>query len=257
MNESSRVKPIESRSNPIFRELKSLLESSGLKKTNKFIIGGRKIVPEFLRTARHHKLQSVITFDGAPDAPAHTLQTLLLKKELFDELDILGTHFPLLLGETAAPPTVTLEEPAQGLELVLALSDPANLGAALRSAEAFEATKVILLKECAHYCLPKVLRASSGSALRVPVAFGPSIRELSPVALKTTWALDNSAQATLLSNLKPTKSIRLLIGQEGQGVPEEIPVEHRIAIEMKSGMDSLNAVAATSIALYELRRLLK
>jgi tRNA G18 (ribose-2'-O)-methylase SpoU len=258
-NDRPFVKAIESRSNPIFRELKSLLESSGLKKSQKFIASGRKIVPELLTqtdpTARSPQFEAVITFEGAPEAPVHRLQTLLLKKELFDELDILGTHFPLLVGQTKPIPTENLETPPVGLELVLALSDPLNLGAALRSAEAFEVSKVILLSECAHPFLPKVLRASSASALRTPLFFGPSIRALTPAAIKTLWALDRAEGdgATPLSEIKGQKNVRLLIGQEGQGLPEEIPADQKISIEMKAGMDSLNAVAAASIALYTLR----
>lgn len=253
------VKPIESRSNPLFRELKSLLESSGLKKSKNFLASGRKIVHELLAQPGELKLESLVTFDGAPTLTGHRLQTLLLKKELFDELDILGTHYPLLLGHVDAISNYKIETKAEGLELVLALSDPLNLGAALRSAEAFEVEKVILLAECAHPFLPKVIRSSSGSSLRVPLFFGPSIKSLSPAAIETLWALDRSEApgVTPLSKLKPQKHIRLLIGQEGQGLPAEITSSQKISIEMKPGMDSLNAVAATSIALYTLRRSLQ
>jgi RNA methyltransferase, TrmH family len=255
----TRVKPIDSRSNPIFRDLKSLLESSGLKQLNKFLLSGRKIVPEFIGAMKYAngiKLESVITFDRAPDIAVGGLQTLLLKKELFAELDTLGTHYPLLVGSIDVIESVDLEAPPKGLELVLALSDPQNLGAALRCAEAFEATKVILLAECAHPYLPKVLRSSSGSALRVPLAFGPSIKILSATAVKTLWALDrsDSSGVTQLAKLKPQKNMRLLIGQEGQGLPESIVSSQKISIEMKPGMDSLNAVSAASIALYSIRR---
>ncbi len=256
------VKPIESRSNPIFRELKTLLESSGLKKSGKFLASGRKIVPELMAppdgVSAILGLESIVTFDGAPELVGHDLQTLLLKKELFAELDILGTHYPLLLGSVGEIKTLDLETPPDGLELVLAMSDPLNLGAALRSAEAFEASKVILLSECAHPFLPKVLRSSSGSALRAPIFFGPSIRSLTTAAIKTLWALDRADAngAIALSKLKPQKNLRLLIGQEGQGLPEQIPASQKISIEMKPGMDSLNAVAAASIALYNIRQMM-
>jgi len=248
------IKPIESRSNPIFRDLKSLLESSGLKKSHKFLLSGRKIVPEFLSET---SARSLVTYAGGPEVSAGRLQTLLLKKELFEELDVLGTHYPLLVGETAAIPELNLTEAPRGLELVLALSDPLNLGAALRSAEAFEVSQVILLAECAHPFLPKVLRASSGSALRVPLAFGPSIKTLTATAAQTLTALDNSPAAIQLSRWKPQKNLRLLIGQEGQGMPATMTPAQTIAIEMKDGMDSLNAVAATSIALYAIRERLR
>src|SRR6185436_4205545 len=50
------------------------------------------------------------------------------------------------------------------------LQDPGNAGAILRTAEAFGATGAVFLKGKVSVSNPKCLRASAGSAFRVPVA---------------------------------------------------------------------------------------
>lgn len=255
-----KMKQITSATNPTYRRLLSLLSSSGIKKHGEFLISGRKLIPEFLNSATATrstvKLRAILTTaDFEPIATS--LPKIELPKKLFSELDVLGTHYPMLWGEVPAIETFDFTQPPRGLELVLALSNPLNLGAALRSAEAFCADRVVLLSECAHPFLPKVLRASSGSALRLKLAHAPSIQELaqllpqSSVTPSLLWALDMKGQN--ISKYKFPQSFRMLIGEEGLGVPTEFSNDCRLAIPMKTNMDSLNAVAAASIALYAYR----
>ena len=186
------VKRITSRDNPTYRRLVSLLNSTGIKKHGEFLLSGRKLVSEFLPRepqgkpsdlkaiiiAENHDelLEQLPAATAAAQNTAKSLPVIALPKDLFAELDTHGTHFPLLWGVAPEIPAARLSEPPRGLELILALANPLNLGAALRSAEAFSVNQVVLLKECAHPFLPKVLRASSGSALRLNLRSGPSIK---------------------------------------------------------------------------------
>ena len=265
------MKRITSRDNPSYRRLVSLLSSAGIKKHGEFLLSGRKLVPEFLARGSQHKrselnLKAIITAEihveslrqllgATAEKSAKSLPVIILPKDLFAELDTHGTHFPLLLGAAPEIPAAQLSEPPHGLELILALANPLNLGAALRSAEAFSVEQVILLNECAYPFLPKTLRASSGSALRLSLRSGPSIKSLSAQDLSSTssptWALDKNGYD--ISKYKFPNDFRLLIGEEGLGIPDDFPKARRLSIPMKPDMDSLNAVAATSIALYAYR----
>ena len=63
--------------------------------------------------------------------------------------------------------------PAPALVVVLAgVQDPGNAGAILRTAEAFGATGALLLHGTVHPENPKLLRASAGSAFRLPHVHG-------------------------------------------------------------------------------------
>jgi TrmH family RNA methyltransferase len=222
-----------------------------VRKHGEFLLAGRKLVPEFLRDSRLQLKAVVVTEDmqhgfGSPQIPL-----LVLSSALFKELDQYGTHHPLLWGVVPTLPVVDLNAPPNGLELVLALANPLNLGAALRSAEAFAVERVILLSECAQPFLGKVLRSSSGSALRLPLARGPSVNSVPTFIKPNFWALDMHGHD--IGDYEFARDFRLLIGEEGLGVPSDFPGDQRLAIPIKSGMDSLNAVAAASIALYAYR----
>src|SRR5262249_55489643 len=153
---------IASRYNAHFKELKSMLEPKGAKKTGQALISGRKIVPEFIADAT----LGIAENGEWPSELEQPREIIGLDRALFKDLDIFGTHYPLLVHPIPKIANWTSSEP-QGLEIVLSLQDPSNLGAALRSAEAFGARQVILLKECAFAFHPKAVRASSGSCFRL------------------------------------------------------------------------------------------
>ena len=73
---------------------------------------------------------------------------LVLSSELFKTLDTLGSHQPLLVIQQPEVRDWKQVAPDQAA-LYLALGDPHNLGAVLRSCVAFSWPQVILLKEAA------------------------------------------------------------------------------------------------------------
>lgn len=230
---------INSRYNAQFKELKTLLEPKGARKAGRVLISGRKIVPELMDRA-----VMAVTEEGVwPESLPRPKKVLELHRSLFKDLDIFGTHYPLLALALPEMPQWTSQAPS-GFELVLSLQDPANLGATLRSAEAFGVRRAILLKECAYPFHPKAVRASSGSCFRVELCEGPRLQDFAAEGL---FALDMSG--TRLDQWNWPENVRLLIGEEGQGLPAGLAAE-RLSIPMQAGMDSLNAAIAASIAMF-------
>jgi TrmH family RNA methyltransferase len=213
------MKRIDSATNPLYRTWKTLLTGKGIKEEGSLIVAGRKLVPEFLEGSGA-KIQALVIFDPK-DVEKLAFQrktdVFWLKSSLFDELDEAGTHFPLLVMKAPPVDTADLTEAPKGLEVVLALSNPQNMGAALRSCEAFGVRRVIILEECAHPFLPKVIRASSGSSLRLNLSRGPSAAKLTPDMTELMTALD--LEGDDISKTTFTKDIRIFIGEEGRGVP--------------------------------------
>lgn len=252
-NKGHGMKRIESKTNPIYRSCKNLLSASGIREEGKILVAGRKIVPEYLK--RDDLRASALLISDPKDIEKLSFKSSLdvfwLKGDLFKELDEAGTHFPLLVLDAPKLPVHDLTRPPRGLEVVLALSNPLNMGAALRACEAFEAQSITLLKECAHPFLPKVLRASSGSSLMVNLGLGPSITELKDRDTMTMTALDKFGEN--LFDMKWPADVRIFLGEEGRGVPPELNFKQKISIPIKAGMDSLNAVSAASVALFSYR----
>jgi RNA methyltransferase, TrmH family len=229
---------ISSSTNPQFKKWKSLLASKGIKSGGLFILSGEKLIKEFLKKPNLEIEAELTTKNQQPLTKA---KHYILEKNLFNELDEIGTGHNLLILKTPKLKSWNENSKAQ-LSVFLPLGDPTNLGAALRSCEAFGVSEVILLKESANPFLPKAIKASSGSILRVNLFTASELP-------KDLIVLD--MQGTALADFSWPKSAKLLVGEEGPGV-KNIKAETKIMIPTQ-GVESLNATVALSVALYAWR----
>lgn len=239
---------IDSSQNPQFKTWSGLLESRGIRKAGQFLLAGLKTVPEaitrwpalFTRILIRHP-----EWIADWPLPDH-IQPVVLAGPLFRELDVSGTDYPILVGDLPAIGVTDLSAPPAGLELVCALGDPANLGALLRSAAAFGVSKVILLEEAAHPFHPKCLRAASNAVFTLNIVRGGRWAGLDQAA-GPLLALDAGGEE--LATFPWPENARLILGEEGQGVPAAVPAR-RLTIGNTGNVESLNATVAASIALF-------
>lgn len=246
------VRIITSPQNPLFKGLKKLLSTRGIRKAGQALVSGGKPITDIL--ARHpQRCEAWLSPEDRLPPPLHSpghLDWIQLAPALFQELDIFGTRTPMLLINL---PEITPWEPEEhlpaGCSLVIPFQDPENVGAAIRSAAAFGAAQVILLAESAHPFHPKALRASGGSGLNVRLRQGPGLGDL-PLHLPVV-AL--SAEGADIRSETFPPAFALLAGLEGAGLPETWR-RRSVRIPIHPDVESLNAAAAVSVALYEWRR---
>lgn len=145
-----------------------------------------------------------------------------------------------------------------GALLLCALQDPGNVGTIIRSAEAFGLSCVILTADCPDPAAPKVLRASMGAVLRLPVYRADD----APAAVH---ALRQSGMAVYAAALGdgslPVDTVSLCnavvaIGNEGAGLPPDVQAActGRVILPMSAGSESLNAAMAATVFAWELSR---
>ncbi len=159
------------------------------------------------------------------------------------------------------------ERPVGPLCLYLhGLSDPGNVGAAIRSAAAFGASCVALSPRCADPHSPKAVRASMGAIFAVHLARCstpaelPGIRiALAPrggVRLSELRGRLAGAAAPLCGGGPAGRRspLSILVGAERDGLPPEIVRGCDEIARIPVEIDSLNAAMAATIALYELTR---
>lgn len=126
------------------------------------------------------------------------------------------------------------------------LSDPGNVGALIRTADAFGAC-VALSGECADPLAPKALRASAGAIFRVPLVAWDE-RPGRCVALVAHGG-------TSLADADLTPPVTFLLGSEREGLPDEhVALCYKATIPLPGAAESLNVAAAGAIALYESTR---
>jgi TrmH family RNA methyltransferase len=142
--------------------------------------------------------------------------------------------------------------------VLAAVQDPGNVGTILRSAEAFGATGAVALRGTADPWSPKALRASAGSALRLPVLRGMAIpvllAQLKIARVKIYAAI--SAPRTEVTEADLREPAAIFVGNESSGVPVEVQraADGLISIPMAESVESLNAGVAASLVLYEAAR---
>ncbi len=133
--------------------------------------------------------------------------------------------------------------------------DPGNVGAVLRSAEAFGAACVAIGPGTADPFSPKAVRASMGAVFAVPVA---RVEDVARASRRADRARRRRRRRTLRDSVPPggTKArkpdVTVLVGSERDGLPEALvaQADHVARIPIRS--QSLNAAMAATVALYEL-----
>lgn len=136
------------------------------------------------------------------------------------------------------------------------LQDTGNVGTILRTAEAVGLDGVVISAgTCDIYSL-KVLRASMGSAFRLPIFFGKDpasdLEQFGKRFVTYAAVVDESADSVLQTSFAPNSMV--VIGNEGNGLePRAIAAcQKQITIRMKGNAESLNAGMAAGILMWEL-----
>lgn len=135
------------------------------------------------------------------------------------------------------------------------LQDPSNLGAISRTAEALGISGIIISGDSCDAYSPKVLRASMGTLLRMPVFIADDINEFIRENSLRSFACVVDKDAKSISEIDFKDGDVILIGNEGNGLKEETKDKaySRVTIKMQGKAESLNAAAAAAIAMWELK----
>jgi len=136
------------------------------------------------------------------------------------------------------------------------LQDPGNLGTLIRSAEAFGATGLIAMPGTVSEWNPKSLRASAGSAFRLPILHWSEEETMAAFAKAGVPVFAAIAEGQDAAEYDLNKPVALVIGNEGNGLTPEFIARcaGKISIPCPGPVESLNAAAAASILLYETSR---
>jgi 23S rRNA (guanosine2251-2'-O)-methyltransferase len=150
-----------------------------------------------------------------------------------------------------------LEKTEKPLLLVLdGITDPHNLGACLRVANAAGAHAVIAPKDRAAGINPTVSKVASGAAETTPYLMVTNLaRTLADIKERNIWVVgtDSAATEDLYSVKELPNSIAWVIGAEGEGMRRltRESCDILVRIPMAGGVESLNASVAAGICLFE------
>lgn len=253
---------IGSPDNRMYRQMRQLKTRRGRRKAGLFLCEGLRPAGEALKAGVHPR--AVILSDealpeevlGAREFEDRGIGVYGVDGNLFRELtDAVTPQGLLLLGEI---PREAPFEPAGNLLILDRIQDPGNLGTMLRTAAAAGIREVALMKGCADFYSPKVLRSSAGGIFHLNLFHPEDPGEVVEVLKMRGYQLVcGDARGTMdLFGWNPCPPVALVVGNEASG-PDPVfldGADFSVSIPMPGGVESLNAGVAAALMIYELLR---
>lgn len=145
------------------------------------------------------------------------------------------------------------------LVLVLdGVTDPHNLGACLRTADAAGATAVVAPRDRAAGLTPVVRKVAAGAAETIPFAqvtnLARSLRDMKEAGLWIAGTAEDGEKGLFEADL--TGPLALVMGSEGKGIRRLTRdcCDFTLRLPMRGSVASLNVSVAAGIVLYEALR---
>ncbi|MGL4858834.1 MAG: 23S rRNA (guanosine(2251)-2'-O)-methyltransferase RlmB [Enterobacteriaceae bacterium] len=156
---------------------------------------------------------------------------------------------PDLLAELDVPPFLLILD---------GITDPHNLGACLRSADAAGVHAVIVPRDRSAALNATARKVASGAAENVPLIRVTNLaRTLRTLQQEGIWIVGTAGEAQqTLYQAQLTGPLALVMGAEGEGM-RRLTREHcdqLVSLPMSGSVSSLNVSVATGICLFEARR---
>jgi 23S rRNA (guanosine2251-2'-O)-methyltransferase len=136
------------------------------------------------------------------------------------------------------------------------VTDPQNLGAVCRTAEAAGATGVVIPERRSAEVTPAVCKASAGAVEHLPVARVRNLADfLAGAKAKGCWVYGAAAgAATPYDGPDYTGPVVLVLGAEGKGLRPRVAsmCDELVALPLRGRVASLNVSATAAVLLYEM-----
>ncbi len=133
------------------------------------------------------------------------------------------------------------------------LQDPANVGAIIRTAAALNLSGVWLSADSADHFSPKVVRATAGTILSLPVFHTRNVQAFSSYGCEIYSAVLTSADIVPLRSIRTVpRRLMIAVGNEGAGLAPDIVKASRVrfSIPLADGVESLNVAATAAISAF-------
>jgi TrmH family RNA methyltransferase len=244
------------------KQVRALHRRKERRTRGEFLVEGPRVLAELLRAGRPVTL--VLYTEAAVAEPdGRRLLTQVVEAGILTELvsePELRRHADTVTPQgwiaTAPQPAWSWSDVDRARLLVLdAVRDPGNVGTLIRAAEAMGATGVVVLAGTADPWSPKVVRAASGSSIRLPILEAEWDDALVWLRESDTplWVAASDGEPVGRAEPRPGR-VALVLGNEAAGVSAPIleAADRVVAIPMRGEVESLNAAVAGAILMDRL-----
>lgn len=255
---------------PEVRRLRALLrDASARAGEGAFVLEGPRLVADALRRdatfeAIYLGANARVAFRELLGAPALAeVPVFELKEGVLEKLGSTRTPQPVLAVAPipARPAVADLVGPGPAI-VTVGVGDPGNLGTLIRSAEAAGCSGLVAAGDSVDVFNPKVVRASAGSVLGVPIVSSAPGARVDPV--EAVDALARAGRRTLGAEVGGVPApevdlagpVALVLGNEAHGLTSEVTdrLDGTVAVPMHGPAESLNVAMAGTVLAFEAAR---
>ncbi|MFA7076513.1 MAG: RNA methyltransferase [Candidatus Izemoplasmatales bacterium] len=232
---------IDSDKNDLIKEISKLKQKKYRNLNNQYLVEGPHLVKEALAKGVLLKVFFVsnMTFDFDN---AYQVSDKVMKK-------LSNVDAPQ--GIVAVCEKRPKQELSNNILLLDNVQDPGNIGTLMRSAVAF-GFETIIADNSVDFYNDKVIRSSQGAIFKINLINTNIMDFINNNLDYEYYATDLKSDKYLSDQIFTKRKIGIILGNEGQGVSEDIlnNIDNRLKIQIKD-MESLNVGVAGSIIMYD------
>lgn len=250
---------IQSKDNPLIKEVKKLKEKRYRLENSEFIAEGFRFVLEALQSDFDVPAVFVSEKDRHRWDKYEVVHYLQKGTKVFWVTDQILKQLSSTETPQGIAAVVKIKEnhivDSHGFYILVdRIQDPGNLGTIIRTADAAGALGVICTKGTVDIYNEKTLRSTMGSIFHIPVIEAKDISIVHELKQKGFKLLVSSLEESEnFYHIKFTDRFVLAVGNEGNGISDELIDlgDIRVKIPMPGEAESLNAAVAASIMMFE------
>ena len=238
---------ITSKDNEKIKYLKKLKNNKFMNEEKKFIIEGDHLTKEAFKAGI--LLETYSVFDTDFNVP-----NTLVSKSVIKSLSSLNTPSNIIGVCKFIDSKLDMNN---NILILDGVQDPGNLGTIIRSSAAFNFNTIVVSKDTVSKYNDKVIRATQGMMIKSNI-IEEDLKTFIPYLKGHNYTVygTNVNNGIDVRNINKNAKIAVIMGNEGQGVSEEVSeeVKDNIYIDLKKDVESLNVAVAASIIMYEINK---
>lgn len=252
------MKRVSSSSNPGYRQLRQLVESSReRRRLGLTVLDGIHLAQAYGASGRHPE-RLVVSETGIENNEIKQIvkkysssEILLLSDGLFKALSQLVTPSGIL-AVIGTPRPQPIPRDLESCVLLEDLQDPGNLGSILRTAAAAGLRHVLLSRNSVHAWSPRVVRAGMGAHFMLEIHEQADLLAVAASFCGQVMAASRGAGRSLY-DADLTGRVAFAFGNEGAGLSAGLKAaaHTQVSVPMPGGTESLNVAAAAAVCLFE------
>ncbi len=244
---------ISSKQNDLIKYLNSLKETKNIKREGLCFVETRKVVGDLMKQGLI--LELFLTEKNRDLSDGFNGKTTFVSNEIAHYLSETKTNDGVFGIAKIRPQGEITHDKVLVLDNV---QDPTNVGSIIRSAVAFGYLDIIMIGGAYPYS-PKVVRSSMGHVFNVNLFFYTYTNLVDFITKNKYNLIKADLEGENLNTFSPIKPFALAIGNEGQGISDEVSrlSSASVNIPMDSMVESLNASVSAGIIMYEINNKLE